>query len=953
MKLKCVIKRVLSALIVLSVLCTLFAFNVGVFAKEENSNPIYSNVLSKLGIFDGIYDFGIDSNRPVKRWEFMAVCLKLTNSYLPYEFEEVFTDVKKEDSFAPYVYGAYQKGWASLNANKTFNPNDYITLEQASKIIVSIIGFDAQAKSLSGYPAGYLDVAYRYNILSGIKISSGENLDFNLTSRMIYNLFNAPFAYAVGISDGIEYSYGEHTVFSYYHNLYKDKGILTAVKDGTTSINSPDLLSGKVEINKETYITDEYYGAYLGKSVDYFYFKYEYKDDKDILHVEEDSVNSELVILNDNISGLTENFVLKYEDEKGYINEENIDKTVNVIYNNNYALKLLNYPKEKIKEADSIRLLDNNGDRKWDYMFIEKSEVYFVDSVAGESYYFNSVYGNDYIDLSNVSSKELPVITKNGKEISFSNIKKHNVAEVKKNYSGTKIISIDVCSNDVTGKITSSLNDGVEAYITVDETEYKVHKVFFNSSEYKIEMGADVTFALSKNNEIVGFKKKSMDKGYGYVVDMWSVSSGISYKLRIKMVNFEGDVVTCEFADKFSIDSKRYKDNTKSVFDGIIADMNLTGTDKNYLGGIYSYESVSDIPAVCNLIKIKSGIHQLVIYTLDNDGKINKLDTVKDDENNKLTRDAMPKFNTSTTNPTASTRYLSSGNIVVDSRSNLRFIMSSDTVVFSVPIIGKDDTDNYVVGDRTLIPGNTYPVVHAYNIDPETLVAEAVVVERGTPKDSGSSPDGSGKYREFIAITQDTIKYAVVTKVTQAIDLNGDPATKVYIMSQKQEDFFFVSNDTFIYDFKDYKECTSSDKSNKKDESDVVALDAKNLKAGQVIVSSTVPLTKYARTVCIVGNPPQTADVNASYIVGIAGYDECILGRIKSKKNSTIQIEAYNNGELLTYGYNMGSNAEIYRVTAGGKAELIDISAVNFELDRFVFLRSRVGRVPIVVVYDY
>lgn len=935
------IKNTVYSILILSIiLSTLFAFCTPVVLANEtaenydNEVNIHTVLMKELGIFNGIPDF--DGERKVKRWEFIAMCMNLTNSYLPKNYEDVFSDVPAASSYASYVYGGYQKGWVALNSAKTFNPELDITLEQAIKITVMITGYDLKAMSLGGYPSGYMDVAYQHNILSGIKISGNEKISFDTASKIFYNLFKAPFAYPVGVGDGIEYKYGDHTLFSYYHNLYKNTGIVTAVKNGTTGINSRNLEAGKIEIDNEVYDTDKDYENLLGKKTEYFCYIYENDDRKEILFAYEHPSNKSLSIDKEYIIGLTDDFVLKYETEDGKLWEEKISSSVNVIFNNNYAVKIINYPKEEIINADEIRLLDNDGDGKWDFVFIEKSQIYYIDNVATESMYFNSLYDGSYVNLLDVPLSEMPVIIKNGVKTTFKSIKKQNVAEVKRNYHGTKIISIDVTSDDISGKVENVITSSDEAFITVDGKEYKVHEVFLKSEEYSVEIGQEVTFALSKKGEIAGYKKRSSNMGYGYIISMRVIPDGPDYNLIVRMMNFEGDVVNYQFSDKFYLDSVRYDDKSKETLENVIKELEKTGTHSNYIGGIY--ESEADL--IPNTIALKAGIHQLVMYTLDKKLKISKLDTVKDDKNNKLTRDMMPKFH-ATASP--SVRYLSAGNIMADLNSNQRFIMSADTLVYTVPVNGKDDIYNYQVGDRSTVKGLEYHTVHAYNVDPDTLVAEVVIVEKGDAKKSGAvQTTSNGGIRSFINISQDSTKYSIITKVVQSVDDEGDPATKVYTLYQKQEEYFYVSSETFVYTYKDCKE---------NGETNTVALNSSSLKPGQVIANTVVPGNKYAQTVCIVGDVPADAQ-NGTYIIGASGYDECIFGKLTGRKNATVKADILKNGEWLTYAYNVSSSAMVYKVNKNGNVEFFDLNSITYELDRYVFIRSRVGRVPLVVIYD-
>lgn len=84
--------------------------------------------------------------------------------------EDIFEDVLESDWYAPYINRMYKLNKINGVSDKKFEPNKKVTYEEAVKMIVSLIGMDAEAQNKGGYPEGYMTVAMELGLTEGISI---------------------------------------------------------------------------------------------------------------------------------------------------------------------------------------------------------------------------------------------------------------------------------------------------------------------------------------------------------------------------------------------------------------------------------------------------------------------------------------------------------------------------------------------------------------------------------------------------------------------------------------------------------------------------------------------------------------------------------------------------------------------------------------------------------------
>lgn len=117
------------------------------------------------------------------------------------------------------LYGTDTKVRESL-----FAPDDYITYQDALKILVCALGYEEAAKSRGDYPLGYVSTAKNIGIIS-TPFSNTDYISRESAAEMIYNTLFAPMMIKKTISDEngdrTEYIIADGINGNELHTLYK------------------------------------------------------------------------------------------------------------------------------------------------------------------------------------------------------------------------------------------------------------------------------------------------------------------------------------------------------------------------------------------------------------------------------------------------------------------------------------------------------------------------------------------------------------------------------------------------------------------------------------------------------------------------------------------------------------------------------------------------------------
>ncbi len=184
---------------IIALLCCLSILTSTCFAFSDIENKSHSELISELvnyGIINGYDDGTFKPQENITRAEFAKMIICATGyNYTEYEIYEDFVDVSNSHWAKDYIYVSKKLGIVNGTSSTTFEPESNITYEQAIKMIVCSLGFGDDAINQGGYPNGYINVANKLGITSGLSFVQTDvatRLDIAL---MISNILDIKYNY--------------------------------------------------------------------------------------------------------------------------------------------------------------------------------------------------------------------------------------------------------------------------------------------------------------------------------------------------------------------------------------------------------------------------------------------------------------------------------------------------------------------------------------------------------------------------------------------------------------------------------------------------------------------------------------------------------------------------------------------------------------------------------------
>lgn len=188
-------KKSVTAVLILTLL--ILAVPAQVFGLEFSDVPITASYykavdkLSNVGVIQGRGDGAFAPVDKTTRAEFCAF-LARANGYNPnyYQQKELpFPDVDSNSWAAPYISFCYENGYINGMLDGTFCPDDYVTDEQAVKMVVCSSGVGDESLTAVGpkWYSGYLNVAEKYDLLNNTKVRVSNSANRAFVAQVVYN----------------------------------------------------------------------------------------------------------------------------------------------------------------------------------------------------------------------------------------------------------------------------------------------------------------------------------------------------------------------------------------------------------------------------------------------------------------------------------------------------------------------------------------------------------------------------------------------------------------------------------------------------------------------------------------------------------------------------------------------------------------------------------------------
>lgn len=518
-------KKLLSLLLSLM----LIMFNVNcIFAQDVNDSVKFE--LSGLGLID------TTSDEPyVTRGEFADIAAKLLG-YDEGDLNNIVTsyyDVPSSYEYAPEIEFLSQIGILSGVDNGMFNPYAHITYQQAIKVMVSLIGYEDLALKEGGWPDGYITIALRNKMLSGVKLDnpfSRESL-YNL----VYNTLDIQMRDAVTskVPNNEIIRTGETLRENLMHKnggeIYHHKGVVMA--NSFTYITSPysSLSDDEVIIENKSVgktliykIGDSNVYDFVGCEIDFF--AKETESGYVILSVAP-SVNNEVIRVDGSDFGQKSGNSVSYKNDAGKNDRITLENGFKLIYN---GTRIVSPQDSDFNVSDGyIEFVNNDNDKLFEIVMVWEYENAIAESFDGErfNFAFDALFNNQVsliVDNDNRNVKML-VYDKNGKRL--ESFQDESVVSIYKDKDGTRYTVI-VCDDVLSGKITS---------ISEDE-------LFIDDVEYKMAYSFKDDFSLGKNYEIrldyegkLAFWENKEETNYAYILE-YGLSGHRNSPYEVKMI---------------------------------------------------------------------------------------------------------------------------------------------------------------------------------------------------------------------------------------------------------------------------------------------------------------------------------------------------------------------------------------------------------------------------------
>lgn len=526
-------KKRISLLLIVSLLFTTFVSSMVAYADEtapgvevsdvDPSEAAIESAAEDNGGYDNRYDAAIntlcrfnilneaefDRSATVTRGSFAIAAAKLLGMNELEKCDTAYEDVKAEHAASGAVQTLLQLNILSLSAEKLFYPDVPIKRTEAVKILECILGYDIKAQKLGGYPTGYMSLASQQNLFKKIKSNTPDDFLWGECAQMLFNALDVDLFTRIAYPDGrFQVAKGQNIMTEYLH-FQRITDVIKA--NSVTSVaDSQPLGSGFVQIGDMRFkagSTDA--ENLLGCRVDGYYST----DDDDSIYTLVDvrtlAGYEEVKIDPDDIESSSDNNTLRWYNASDKLKHADISKAL-LLYN---GLRYDNETSITWPSEGSVKLIDDDGDGRYEVVMIEKYDIYVVDKVSPTSGEIVDQYSQPDLKININSTSTRLVIERNGEPYDFDRIEKGNVLSVAQSADGN-YVKIYVSSKRI--------RDVVEA---VTEDSIKIYGEYFpiaaNYNEFrKLSAGEKVIVYFTHDEKAAAYGSNSVPgEMYAYLYD--------------------------------------------------------------------------------------------------------------------------------------------------------------------------------------------------------------------------------------------------------------------------------------------------------------------------------------------------------------------------------------------------------------------------------------------------
>lgn len=618
-------------------LVLLFVLQTLSIGAEPERSTVNDRANEVAAVMDYLLGNDFFDGESVTRAEFTGALVRVFSLYVDGDIGG-FSDVNTETPYAAEITSALSAGL--ISHAEQFEPLQPVEYEHAVKMVIHALGYEALANEYGGYPQGYIQAAKQLKLLERVPREQG-GMSADGVRTLLYNLLNSIIR-CTGVDTNAHYIQFEKTDTNYLESLYNlqmTEGIVTATQYNSYRVGAELQNKPSIEVEGVRYSSEQDNPALLGYNVRVYY-----DIDTNSIKVIAPYQNREIEVSLNDVKKLDLN-TLQYNDPVSGKNRSYQTNGCIIVYNGR-AVETLDFD-SVLKESGTVRLLDNNNDGKYEYLFLNCYQYLYASQVdvRGKSISDTNDFENSI--TANTPDTVLVVQDENGRELEISDVKKGSLLAVERSMDNA-LICARLCTRQLLGTITRI---GAENKIYIDDAVYQLSSYAKEHYAAQIIPGSKGSFLIGRNNEIVVLSGTANAMQYGYLVN-GAIVGVLDEQLKLRIYTQGGELE--EFiADKIYLDTNQNKVNAVSAFTAFSQDGEVKP----------------------QLIRYRTDAERKMITHIDLAAtEFDFTDRPQNDE------DSLRKFSfTKNGTPVTSFRYRSSG------KTCSPYFNLNNTVVFSVP----------------------------------------------------------------------------------------------------------------------------------------------------------------------------------------------------------------------------------------------------------------------------
>ncbi len=626
-------------------------------------------------------------------------------------------DIGDYIAYERYINSAVENGILTLDYDGSFYPWRVVTVNEAGKIIATMLGYSKKAIALGGFSSGYTSVATSLGIFKGINKGYNEKITYADFARMLYNSQDIETLEPIVVTEEtVSYQKTGKTFLNDIMGYDRIKGQVT--DNGITSLTGDtQIRAGHVKVKGVTLKTTEnssHIENYIGKNV-IAYSTYTDSDIETLVGFFEDGES--LVYDIDSFFSLEKTSITFDVDDKKIT--KRISLTPTVIYNG----KAVQSFDESNFDYDSgtVTLISSDDTTVYDVIIIEGYVSWYITAIDAEKRIYTdktmhptNVFGEElsYVDLDDDNSI-IRIYNHYGLASDIEHIYTMTLVDICKNGNFIKIIIAPKGKFDVT---VSEVRNGNK--VIIDGIEYEVSEKYLALGNTMPNPGETYSVYLNSFNKIVRIEAASalFQHNIGYLIES-APAEGLD-GVRLHMLMEDGKNYELEAASRVRL-----------------------------ISGDGSASSLSEE----NLYKNIRGYSGIVLYKMNDDGEVKELE---------LPAEVGAERNSGKFGCIYSgSGYYESGRNNVD---GLFALSPTDTKVFAINLNATTDDKKYTVTTMNDFSGNTDIIKNAYNFENESLYADYITI-----------------VTEKTANYAVSLDWLMITEISRALDEDGNPCMKV------------------------------------------------------------------------------------------------------------------------------------------------------------------------------